>query len=114
MDLKPSTWLDAGFDVDTVNHLIKLNTNDAASNKLLAQLTDSQADPTTGDIRRVAFAIAEALYLAWKNQPTNNQPKKMVIGRSVVNNRDGTVQNVYTLRFTVTPPGGDYSIPAES
>ena len=56
-DPKPSTWLGAGYTTDSGAHTVTFNTNDASSNKLLKQLTDALANPTTGDIRDVVRRV---------------------------------------------------------
>lgn len=111
-DKKPSTWLGPGYAGDSTNHLIKLNTNDASSNKLLAQLTDVLADPTTGDIRVVAFALMESLYQAWVAQAAADRPKKMTINRVPIRNASGGLTYQYVFRFAVSPSGA-YSVPSE-
>lgn len=82
-----------------------MNTNDASSNKTLPQLSDASADPTTGDIREVAFAIAEALYQAALAQSAN-LPNRMTITRSVVSNTGvaGSLKNIYTFTFQLSAP----------
>ncbi len=110
-DPKPSTWLGGGYDVDTGAHTIIFNTDDAASNKLLVQLTDALADPTTGDIRSVVASIVEALYQAWVGQASADRPAKMVIARSALNGANNTVVFNYTFRFTVNPE--TFVVPAE-
>jgi hypothetical protein len=80
--------------------------------KLLAQVTDALADPTTGDIRVVVFAIQEALYQAWLTQ-AGNQPAKMNIRRSAVQQPDGKLVFQYSTRFILSPPSGSYTVPNE-
>ena len=100
-DPAPSTWLGAGYDVDTGTHVISLNTNDAASNKLLAQLTDALADPTTGDIRSVMFAVLEAFYTAWRAVADADHPTKMTITRSRASGTGDTLRYNYQVSFLV-------------
>lgn len=111
VDVKPATWF-AGYDGDATAHTIKFNTNDAPSNKTLPQLVDAKADPDTGDVREVLFAICEAAYQYYKGLTT--KPKQVTITRSVITSRDGSVSNSYTLKFGVTPPTGQYTIPDET
>jgi hypothetical protein len=111
-DKKPSTWLGPGYAADNTAHTVTMNTKDAAADKTLPQLADADADPTTGDIRVVAFAIAEALYQASVAQTPANNPKKMVINRSASAGPSGTVVYNYSFRFTLAPTGS-YSVPGE-
>ncbi len=102
-DPKPSTWLGAGYSVDTGAHTIILNTNDASSNKLLKQLTDALADPTTGDIRDVVLAVSEAFYQAWltiAGTPAN-LPTKMNIARIASTPSSGVTMFKYAFTFTI-------------
>jgi hypothetical protein len=100
-DITPSTWLGSGFSVDTVNHLIKFNTNNAATNKLLKQLTDAQAST---DIRQIVLAFCEAIYQANRTQfLADNKVLQMNISRS--GNPDFTsggffMQYTISLNFT--------------
>ncbi len=109
-DKKPSTWLGAGYAV--TSHVAGFNTNDASSNKLLTQITDANADPTTGDIRILTMAWLEMLYAKWLLQ-AGSQPTKMTITRSQGNNRslDGSVQYTYTIKIQVLPSA--VSVPSE-
>jgi hypothetical protein len=81
-DKKISTWLGAGFAVDTGNHKITLNTADASSNKTVPELTDAEADPTTGDVRKLIFALAEMLYAAYAAQDAADLPSRVTIYKS--------------------------------
>jgi len=111
VDLKPSTWLGAGYTLSS--HLVRIEDNDAANtNKTLAGLTDVEADPTTGDIRKVTFEFVEAMYQAWRTQvAANNQPTKMTITRSSIENPDGTLSRTYSLQFVVS--GGTVDVVSE-
>jgi hypothetical protein len=102
-DPKPSTWLGAGYTV--ASHVAGFNTQTASANKTLPQLTDTQADPTTGDIRDVAFAICESLYQAWLTQGSAAQPTRMTIARSAAtgSTTTGTIKYTYFLTFQLTP-----------
>ncbi len=104
----PSTWLGAGYSL--ASHVIGLKTSDG-SPQTLPQLTDALADPTTGDIRSIAFALAEALYQAWLSQ-AGSQPAKMTITRSAATGQNGTILYTYTLKFVLSPIG-NYTVPAE-
>lgn len=111
VDLKPSTWLGAGYTLSS--HLIRFETNDAANaNKTLAGLTDTEGDPTTGDIRKVLFEIAEKAYQSWRTQVAAvNQPTKMTLTRSSIENPDGTISRTYSMQFVVS--GGTVDVVSE-
>jgi hypothetical protein len=94
-DPKPSTWLGAGFSVDTDNHCIKLNTNDAATNKLLTELTDAEAHATSGDIRKVIFALLEMLSTIWLAIDEANRPTRVLLYKSS-QSEDALLTHTYT------------------
>ncbi len=95
-DKKPSTWLGAGYVADDSGHTITFNTADAASNKLLAELTDAEADETTGDVRKLVFAVMEALHAAWAAQAAADRPTKLTIYKSS-SVSGSTITNTYTV-----------------
>jgi hypothetical protein len=113
IDIKPSTWLGAGYSASSGAHTITLQTSDAASNKTLPQLTDAKAHVTTGDIRHVAFALADALYKSFLAQVTaDNRTTQMSIQRSEFGDSSGNSTYQYQFTFTVTPTG-IFDIPSE-
>lgn len=105
-DAKPSTWLGAGYASSSVAHTITLNTNDAASNKTLPELTDAEADPTSGDVRKLYFALLEALYQSYNATAAADRPTKMAIYRSsTVDETTGNIARSYSVQFSVVPSG---------
>src|SRR4051794_1679517 len=95
-DPKPSTWLQAGYGSDSTAHTVTMNTGTASSNKTLPELTDAKADPTTGDIRNVIFALVEQFYQRWVAIGTGGQPAKMILNRVVTRGSDGQLIYTYT------------------
>ncbi len=97
-DPSPTTWLGAGYSL--ASSVAGFNTDTAGSDKLLLQLTDALADPTTGDIRSVMMATCEAFFQAWTAVATPDRPDKMVISRTTSGGASSTTFT-YNLRFTV-------------
>jgi hypothetical protein len=97
----PSTWLGAGYTVDTSPHVVKFTTSSASSNKILKQLTDAQADPTTGDIREIFLAMCEAFHQANVSQAAN-PPAQMTVKRAIADNA-GVTTATYTFAFKIDP-----------
>lgn len=95
-DKKPSTWLGAGYELDAGNHVLKLNTADAASDKTLAQLTDAEGHATTGDIRKVIFALLEALYQAHAAVDAADRPSRVTLYKSS-QATGGVLTHTYTV-----------------
>jgi len=107
----PSSWLGAGYSLGT--NQAKFKTATAGADIALPELTDAEANATTGDIRQVAYALAEALWQAWLAQEAADRPSKMGIAKnSVVNNADGTISHTYTLTFTNAITGQDVAAEA--
>ena len=94
----PSTWLGAGYN--QTGNTVVFNTN-AGSPATLAQLTNALADETTGDIRSIIMAFAEAFFQAALAQGTGNQATKMTITRSTSTGPTNTTVFTYTFKFTV-------------
>ncbi len=97
-DPSPATWLGPGYTL--ASSVVGLTTVTAGSDIILEQLTDTLADPTTGDIRSVAMAISEAIFQAWQAQISADRPTKMNIARSTTGSGTSTVFT-YTFKFTV-------------
>lgn len=101
-DKSPAAWLGAGYN--HVTGKIELNTNNAATNKLLPELTDAEADETTGDIRKLLFGIFDGLFVRFRTKndslAAEDRPQRMVFTRStVVNEATGVITRSYTVSF---------------
>ena len=69
----------------------------------LDEVTDTEANASSGDWRKVVFGIMEMLYLKWIGTPTADRPAKLTISRSSsVDNTTGDVTRSYTVRVTVS------------
>jgi len=91
IDVKPSTWIaswsENGTDV----------TFPIASVPLLSA---EEADATTGDMRKVIFALASKFYSTYIGTASADRPSKMSITKSASTNTEtGIVTNVFTFRF---------------
>ena len=95
-DKKPSTWLGAGYAASAENHTITLNTADAASDKTVPELADAEADPATGDVRKLIFALMESLNVAWEAQDPVDRPARMMMYKSSVVT-GATITHTYTV-----------------
>jgi hypothetical protein len=87
----PTTWL-AGWSENGTDITLPIAS--------LPQLTAAEADGTTGDIRKILFALCDALANAWNALAEADRPAKMAIARSTsVNDQTGGVRRAYTLQF---------------
>ena len=69
------------------------------------ELTDAEADGANGDIRKIAFAWMEALWLEWNSLETANRPTKWNLTKSAsVNTSTGitTIQYIQTFYVETT------------
>lgn len=70
-----------------------------------AELTAAEADGTTGDIRKIVFAILEQLWTVWAATASADRPTKWTMSKSAsVNTTTGitTVQYVNTFSVETT------------
>jgi len=88
-DKKPSTWMPSWAE-DATNITVPIAS--------FPELTAAEADGTTGDIRKVLFAILEKLWAVWAATSAADRPAKMVLYRSTSVDEEN---DVYTKQFTV-------------
>lgn len=109
-DKTPAAWLGAGYN--TQSGKIELNTNDAASDKLLPELTDSEADENSGDIGRLLYGLMDGVYakLQAKNETllAADRPTRFTFSRaSSVNEATGLITKNYNFTVTLQATGVD-------
>lgn len=97
----PSNWLGAGYTLNT--NVVGFNTNDAATNKTLTQLTNTEANASTGDIREVMFAMLEAFYQAYIAKDNADRPSKLSISRNGTTTSTGNINYTYNVQVEVSP-----------
>jgi len=68
----------------------------------LPELTLADCDGATGDIRKILYALAVAMYEAYMALPAGDRPAKWVPGTSTQTTTSGSVQRLYNNRFTTT------------
>lgn len=95
----PSAWLGAGYSLAA--NAITLNTADAATDATLLELTDVEANATTGDIRAVFHGLSEGMFAAWLAQATADRPQQVSITRVISGRPDGKVNYQYNLNFVM-------------
>lgn len=89
----PSVFFGAGYSVGT--NSITLNTSAHAS-PLLTELTSAEANATTGDYRRIIFALMEMLHE--KFQAVTPVPGKLTVTRSTY---EDTANNELVRTYSV-------------
>ena len=69
----------------------------------LQELTDAEAHMTTGDVRKIYFAIAEKMYQDYIRTDTADRPSQMTFSRSnSINETTGITSRTYTLQFNIS------------
>jgi len=89
-DPKPSTWLPS-WSEDATNISLPIAS--------LPELTAAEADGTTGDIRKVAFALTKKLADVFEAAAVADRPTQMTIGRYASSNQAGT-EVTHVVQFT--------------
>lgn len=70
------------------------------------ELTDVEANPATGDMRKIVFAIEQALYLAMQAITSADRPAKWTNNRSSsVNDSSDIVSRVFVNQFSTEIAG---------
>lgn len=91
-DPTPSAWI-ASWSEDGSNITVPIAS--------FAELTDTEADGTTGDIRKIMFAVVEQFYQAYNAEATADRPTQMRIYKSAsINPETSVLTNSYTFQFT--------------
>lgn len=69
----------------------------------IPEMSADEADATTGDMRKVLFAICDQMYEVYNALATDNKPTKMTIYRSTsTNDLTGAVTKSYQFVFNVS------------
>lgn len=66
----------------------------------LPNLTAEEADAVTGDIRKIAFALVDQLFVAYNALPVADRPTKVRITRATsVDDSTGLIRRTYAFEF---------------
>lgn len=86
-------------DAGTGTHTLKIM-------GVLRELTDTEAHATTGDIRKIMWAIADALYRRGLTIASADRPRNMTLSKSAfVNAETGAITALYSFQFILAPTG---------
>lgn len=84
---QPNTWI-ASWSEDGTNITVPIAS--------FPELTAAEADGTTGDIRKIVWAITEKLYQAYNATATADRPTKWTMSKSSsINTTTGVVTNTF-------------------
>lgn len=99
----PTTWLGAGYSASSGSNTITLTTGTASTNVTLPELTNTEANASTGDIRKIMLAVVEKFYDKFNTTVLADRPAKMSISRVIVAGQDNTNTATYQFSFTLSP-----------
>lgn len=106
-DSTPSSWLGTGYNTQAGK--IELNTNDASLDKLLTELTDAEADESSGDIRKLMFGILDGLYVKLKQKQDNlapaDRPQNFTFNRNSNFADNGALTRTLSFTFQLEASG---------
>ena len=95
----PTTWID-NWAFSSPNITIPVAT--------FPELSDAEANTSSGDIRKIVFAILEKLWLEWAATETANRPTKWTMTKSAsVNTATGITTVQYVNTFSILTTGQD-------
>jgi len=101
----------------TVIDITDTGTGDHTINRpaALAELTDTEANATTGNISKLLFAICEKCAVSWYSTVTADRPSNMTISRSSsTNETTGDITKQYVLRFVTEAAAGSFEVKDET
>ena len=99
----PATWLGAGYSASSGSNTVTFTTGSASSNITVAELTDTEANTSTGDIRKIMLAFVEQFFRAYNATATADRPLKMTVTRNFVAGQDNVNTANYQFSFTLSP-----------
>jgi hypothetical protein len=84
---------------------LSLTTATAAGAKSLPELTDAEAHVTTGDWRKIVFALMERLFLYYDSLALADKPTKVAITRTGTLQSNGTINYQYIVTINAAATG---------
>lgn len=94
----PNAWLD---------NLSEDGTDITVPIASFPELTAVEADGATGDIRKLAYAIAEKLYAEYAERAEADRPQRMQITKGQGLNAAGQIVATYGFTFVLSPASVD-------
>ena len=97
VDASPSNWLGAGYSLGT-NQAI-FNTSNHGT-PCLSEVTNAQANASTGDVRQLIMGILDKLYAKYLTTVAGtDRPTKMTMFRSASENENGQIVRTFQISF---------------
>jgi hypothetical protein len=96
----PTNWLGAGYTLDS--NKVQFNTSSAPSNPLVLELTNAQANASSGDVAQVFYGLCSMMNKAWTAKATADRPNNMIINKATQSVSETQIQHSFTLSFVVS------------
>ena len=96
IDRTPGVWL--GPNASLAASQLKFNTNTNAA-PCLTELTDAQANMTTGDIAQTCMAILNKCYAHWQGLAQVDRPVKFTMTRQTSEDQTGQLHRTFQISF---------------
>jgi len=95
----PSTFFGAGYTATAGSHLLSITTS-TGTPALASDLTNVEADTTTGDWRKICYSLMQMLYTKYTEVPEGNESNRMTFNRSSsTNDATGIMTRTFTAQF---------------
>lgn len=94
----PTNWL-TGYSLNT--NAVTVNTSNAGATATFPELTNIEANATTGDIRKIVYAVIEQLYQKFQATPTADRPNRMSVTRSSTVGENNNISHTYIVSLTL-------------
>lgn len=105
----PSGWLGNGYTLSGSGATAAINFGISGStNATLPEITATEANASSGDIRKIYYGLVEAMYQSYAGKAVADRPNRMLISKtSSVDATTGLVTTGYNFQFTLS-----YAVPA--
>jgi hypothetical protein len=100
-DKSPSSFFGAGYSYSSANKKITLSTANSTDAIKLDELTNTEASTTTGDVRKLAYALI--LFMEQRITALGSgKPTKMVIAKGISNGSTQASAGGLVKTFTIS------------
>ena len=96
----PNQWFD-GYSATTGTMTFK--TSNGTAPVSFPEITDTEANASTGDYRKVLFGLMETLFQKYNSKASADRPSRVTVGRSGQTQSDNTITYQYIVTVNVSP-----------
>lgn len=97
----PNNWI-PGITVGFVGDPVEDEDSLVIPLSSIPELTPNEVTGPSADIRRVIFALSEAIYQSWNSKLTADRPVRMTLGRTTTtNDAAGLTNRNYNFAFNI-------------